>query len=95
MVRVANTGRSEWIDAAGRIRLTLESDRVGVASFSLSAPPAPISIYARGGDACVVALALFVPAVFGLRSRRGRGVGFQGRKPALSFFTTGEFNDAM
>jgi apolipoprotein N-acyltransferase len=78
LVRVANTGPSEWVDARGRVVASIESgaSRVGTASLDLGeeAPP-----YTRFGDAPTCALAVMTPAflaALGLARRRAlRGNG--------------------
>jgi apolipoprotein N-acyltransferase len=78
LVRVANTGPSEWVDARGRVVASIETgaSRVGTASLDLGeeAPP-----YTRLGDAPTCALAVMTPAflaALGLARRRAlRGNG--------------------
>lgn len=69
LVRVANTGRSAWIDSAGRTLSSLRADAPGAGTVSLPSAGAP-SLYSRWGDAPVVALAFVVPVTCGLWPRR-------------------------
>ncbi len=68
LVRVANTGRSAWIDARGRILDALPADVAAAGSASLR-PARGRSPYTLWGDAPVLALGLVVPAAVRLRPR--------------------------
>lgn len=72
VVRVANTGRSVWIDRDGRVLRALppDAETSGVATLRTAGS---LSVYARCGDGPTLALALLVPVAVGLRpARRSR-----------------------
>jgi apolipoprotein N-acyltransferase len=73
MVRVANTGVSAMIDATGRITDALPLGEAGWRDAALP-PPLPPTVYARLGDAPMLAvfLVLLVWSRFGHRRARGR-----------------------
>jgi len=76
VVRVANTGPSEWIDARGRVLARLAAGGPGAATVSVPIG-APASIYTQLGDGPLTALVLLLPCVVAsagkLRSRRTAG----------------------
>jgi apolipoprotein N-acyltransferase len=83
LVRVANTGPSEWIDARGRVVASMEpgASRAGTANLDLGedAPP-----YIRFGGAPVSALAIATPAflaALGLARQKRRALLGRGRSP--------------
>lgn len=65
MIRVANTGISAMIDAAGRVTGRIALGEAGWIDLPLP-PPAPPTIYARAGDWPVLALAVLTLGLGGL-----------------------------
>ena len=69
MIRVANTGVSAMIDAAGRVTASIPLGQAGWQDVALP-PPLPPTPYARAGDAPALALALLALAGAALSRRR-------------------------
>ena len=73
LVRAVNFGPTSWVDASGRVRMRYASDIAG----TLLAQPAllewPPTIYARFGDAPLVALLFATCVALLARGRRARG----------------------
>ena len=70
MIRVANTGVSAMIDATGRVTARIPLGAAGWRDAPLP-PPLPATVYARLGDAPVLALCLVLLAFPVWRSMRG------------------------
>jgi apolipoprotein N-acyltransferase len=68
MIRVANSGVSAVIDAAGRVLARIDLDAIGYADVVLPASGSP-TLYARVGDLALVSLLLLgaLPVAFQLR----------------------------
>jgi len=71
MIRVANTGVSAMIDAAGRVTAAIPLGQAGWLDAPLP-PPLPPTMYARIGDGPAVALALLLLALSFQRNRSAR-----------------------
>ena len=68
MIRVANTGVSAMIDAAGRVTAQIPLGQAGWLDAPLP-PPLPPTIYARTGDSPAIGVALLLLALSFLRNR--------------------------
>ena len=81
LVRVSNTGPSEWIDARGRVRASLGLGEKGwkAASLEAPAPPPPFVLFGPV-PAFAAGLVPLVPLVLRRRARRGR-VAFEQTQP--------------
>jgi apolipoprotein N-acyltransferase len=71
LVRIANTGPSEWIDSRGRLAARIPPGRVGAKTATLALAGAP-TFYQRAGHAPTFVFALLPLLIQTLRARRIR-----------------------
>jgi apolipoprotein N-acyltransferase len=74
LVRAVNRGPSSWIDAAGRVRARTSADFAGIALSEPALSEAPLTVYARAGDApwAMALLVLANAAVWRAARRKAR-----------------------